>query len=297
MFFKGCPLRCFWCHNPEGLRKKIEIQFTPARCIGCGECARACPRGAQELAGGIRIYHRDRCAACGQCVALCYVESLQQIGQEINAQQAVAEVLRDRAFYEGGTGVMDAGGIHDGGVTLSGGEPMLQPALALEILAGCKANGIHTALETTAHYQWNTLAAALPLTDLFMIDIKHIDSQKHRTGTGVGNEQILGNIRRLAGTGKPIIFRTPVITRFNDTIAEIAAIARFIQELGSIPLPDGSLHPGRFSLELLAFHKLAAEKYSGLGLEYPAAHLEPPTKEHMAALTSAASAHVPARAR
>ncbi len=302
VFFKGCPLRCFWCHNPEGLRKKIEIQFTPARCTGCGECVRACPRGAQEFVDGIRTYYRDRCAACGQCAALCYAESLQQIGQEIDAQQAVAEVLRDRAFYEGGTGGMNtgginAGGIHAGGVTLSGGEPMLQPALALEILAGCKANGIHTALETTTHYHWDTLAAALPLTDLFLIDIKHMVSQKHRAATGVGNEQILDNIRRLAGTGKPIIFRTPVIPGFNDTIAEIIAIARFIQELDSIPLTDGSLHPGRFSLELLAFHKLAADKYASLGLEYPAAHLEPPTKEHMARLATAASAHVSTHAR
>ncbi|RPJ49916.1 MAG: radical SAM protein, partial [Chloroflexi bacterium] len=151
--------------------------------------------------------------------------------------------------------------------------------------------GIHTALETTTHYRWETLEKALPLTDLFMIDIKHMEPEKHRAATGVSNEQILANIRRLAGTGKPVIFRTPVIPGVNDTVAEIGAIARFIHELSCIPLEDGTLCPERFSLELLAFHKLAADKYKSLGLEYPAAHLEPPTKEHMANLASAASAH------
>lgn len=166
---------------------------------------------------------------------------------------------------------------------------MLQTDFALEILAGCRAQGIHTALETTTHYRWETLAKALPLTDLFMIDIKHLDPHKHRAATGVSNEQILANIRGLARIGKPVIFRTPVIPEVNDTPQEIGAIASFIHELGSTPLEDGSVCPERFSLELLAFHKLAADKYSSLGLEYPAAHLEPPTPEHMAELASAAA--------
>jgi pyruvate formate lyase activating enzyme len=283
IFFKGCPLRCFWCHNPEGLRKAVEIQFYPSRCIGCGECVLVCPQHAQELAGAVRMFHRELCNGCGECAKTCYAEGLQLTGQRISARRAVAEVLHDRAFYAGN------GSNAAGGVTLSGGEPMLQAAFALEILSGCKAEGIHTALETTAYCQWEMLESALPLTNLFMIDIKHLDPRKHQAATGVSNEKILANIRALANTGKPVIFRTPVIPTVNDTPEEIGAIAGFIHELGNIPLENGPLHPERFSLELLAFHKLASDKYKGLGLDYLAGHLEPCTKSQMAALARAAA--------
>lgn len=304
VFFKGCPLRCFWCHNPEGLRKAADIQFYAARCIGCGACVSACPEGAQQIimhADGSfeRIFDRALCNACGECVDTCFSGALEKIGQEISAQDVVTEVLRDRGFYTqnsgGGAtqtsgGATQVGGANSGGVTLSGGEPMLQPAFARAILAGCKAQGIHTALETSTCYRWEILESALPLTDLFMIDIKHLDDQKHRAATGVSNVQILANIRRLAYTGKPVIFRTPTIPGVNDTPEEIGAIAAFIHELSEVRLEDGTRHPERFSLELLAFHQLAADKYRSLGLEYPAAALQPPSKAHMTHLAQVAEA-------
>lgn len=276
VFLKGCPLRCFWCHNPEGLRIQPEIQFQPSRCIGCGECVRACPEGAQELGPEGRVYHRDRCVTCGECVEVCYSEGLQMTGKEMSVEQVVADVLQDRPFYESSSG----------GVTLSGGEPLLQHAFSHSVLVRCKEEGLHTALETTTHTKWEYIEAMLPVTDLFMVDIKHLDPLKHKEATGVSNELILANIRRLSATGKPIIFRIPVVPTVNDTPQEVGAIAAFVRELGTGRADGGA----GLSIELLPFHRLASDKYLSLGMDYRAAGLETPSKEHMAELTGAARA-------
>ncbi len=291
VFMKGCPLRCFWCHNPEGLKRQPEIQFYPSRCIGCGECARVCPEGAQELVGNgqdsiQRIYHRDRCVVCGECVETCYAEGLQLTGKEMAVDEVVDEVMRDRAFYETSAG----------GVTLSGGEPMLQFEFSRAILEECKAQGLHTAIETTTFCKWEYLEEIQPVTDLFMVDIKHLDPQKHLAATGVSNERILANIERLVMGEKPIIFRVPVVPTVNDSPDEIEAIARFVHRLSASrgqPGPDRQI-----SLELLPFHRLAGDKYRSLGLEYRASGLEAPGKDKMAALVKAAERYkIPVRSR
>jgi pyruvate formate lyase activating enzyme len=274
VFLKGCPLRCFWCHNPEGLRKKVEIQFSSSRCIRCGECAQACPEGAQVVTPDARIFDRKRCTACGRCVETCFAEGLQIIGTWRSAADVVNEALRDRAFYASS----------GGGVTLSGGEPLLQPGFTLAVLNALHAEGIHTALETTTYCSWKTLSAVLAATDLFMIDLKHLDPIVHQSATGVSNERILANTRRLAQTGKTIIFRTPVIPGVNDTPEAIQAIATYVRELGT--LRDD--HGAGLALELLPFHHLADDKYTSLGMEYQAASLKPPSKEHMFALAETA---------
>ena len=284
VFLKGCPLRCFWCHNPEGLRAKLEVQFQSSRCIGCGECARVCPEGAQELGADGRIYHRDLCVTCGACVDACYAEGLQLTGKEMTVEEVVADLLQDRPFYESS----------NGGVTLSGGEPLLQRAFTLAVLARCQEEGLHTALETTMHTSWETVEMALPLADLFMVDIKHLDPEKHKAATGVTNDLILSNIRRLAATGKRVIFRTPVIPGVNDTVEEIGAIAGFVRELMAGRADGGA----GLAYELLPFHRLAADKYKSLGLDYRAAELETPEKEQMAELVEVArAAGVVARSR
>jgi pyruvate formate lyase activating enzyme len=284
VFLMGCPLRCFWCHNPEGLRMKLEVQFTPSRCINCGACVQACPVGAQEIGSNGRLYHRDRCTASQACVAVCYAEALQFTGKEMTAEQVMAEVLQDRPFYASS----------GGGMTLSGGEPLLQHDFALAILQRSKAAGLHTAVETTTHTRWEHIEAALPLVDLFMVDIKHLDPQKHKLATGVSNKLILANIRRLARTGKPIIFRVPVVPTVNDTCDDIRAIACFVRGLMDSRADRGA----SISLELLPFHRLAADKYTSLGMPYLAAGLETPSIETMEKFAEAArQAGVPAQSR
>lgn len=284
VFLKGCPLRCFWCHNPEGLRPVVDIQFNPSRCIGCGACVDACDHDAQLLGPGGRIYRRDLCVRCGSCVPECYAEALQFAGQTMTTDQVLAEVLLDQRF----------GAASGGGVTLSGGEPMLQAEFALDILARCKAAGLHTAIETTTQTTWEHLEAALPLVDLFMVDIKHLDSAKHHAATGVSNHRILANIRRLAATGKPIIFRIPVVPTVNATPEEVGAIAGFVHALGATRADGGA----GLTLELLPFHRLAVDKYTSLGLDYRAADLQTPDKATMTELVAAARAQgVAARSR
>lgn len=277
VFFKGCPLRCFWCHNPEGIRLQPEIQFFPERCIGCGACLDACRHGAHATEGESRVYRREQCVACGRCAETCYAGALVLTGRRMTDEEVVAEVLRDRAFYE----------TSGGGVTLSGGEPLLQRDFAAAILARCRAEGLPTAIETAAHCRWQDLAVLLPVTDLVLMDLKLIDPARHREATGVSNERILANARRLVQAGKPVLFRVPVVPSVNDTPGDIAAIADFVRGLAE------EVGASRPSLELLAFHRLAGSKYQSLGMAYRAGHLEPLSKEQMAELAAVIEARLP----
>ncbi len=204
--------------------------------------------------------------------------------------EALQEARQDTAFYE----------TSGGGITLSGGEPMIQPAFVQAILVKAKAEGFHTAIETTCNVNWEVIEKILPVTDLFMMDIKHMDSEKHRAVTGVPNERILANARRLVETGKQVIFRVPVVPTVNDTVEAISAIAAFVASLvgpGSAMVKhivsaghdSNQHHPIETpDLELLPFHRMAGDKYHSLGLEYQAAALETPNKEKMSLLADAA---------
>jgi len=272
VFLKGCPLRCFWCHNPEGLRSGPELQVFPRLCIACGACGAVCSEGAQVIEGGRHEFRRDLCKGCGRCAQECFSGALVLVGRCMSVREVMEQILADRPFYE------QSGG----GVTLSGGEPLLQKRFAGSLLESCRKEGLHTAVETAGYYAWETLEEILPLVDLVMMDLKHMDTAKHRLATGVGNELILETARRLAGTETQILFRVPVIPGVNDTPEAVGGIATFVRDLSRKRDRDMTI-----GLELLPFHPLGSDKYASLGMDDPAAGMNALPRERLEELERA----------
>ena len=258
IFLKGCPLRCLWCDNPESQSMEPQMVFWDERCIRCDACMAVCPQSAivADEAGRKQV-SPDRCDLCGRCLEECYAGALERIGRLMTVDKVLSLVEEDRPFYE------QSGG----GVTLSGGEPMTQPGFSQSLLRGCQERGIHTAIETCGHAPWKVWQALLPHLDLILYDLKEVDSARHRRHTGVSNELILNNLRRLARTGKPIVVRRPVIPGYNDDEESIHALAHFVQELNTVR-----------GVNLLPYHRFGQGKYKRLGWEYPMGD-EPSLKE------------------
>jgi pyruvate formate lyase activating enzyme len=265
VFFKGCNLRCLWCHNPEAVERKPEIQFFPERCIACGACVDACPEGAQLLDGDRRVYQRNLCRLCFTCTQECFAEGLMVSGREVDLPGLLAEIEKDRVYYDRS----------QGGVTFSGGEPLLQVEFLAQVLAVCQESGIHCAIDTAGAVAWSQFEKVLEDTDLFLYDIKGYDEETHCQSTGVGNGRILDNLVRLSATGKEVWVRIPVIPGVNDSLEEIERIADFL-----VPLT------GVRWVELLPFHTLGAEKYPSLGRNYPMSGTIPPSQEKMNSLAA-----------
>ncbi len=248
VFLKGCPLRCAWCHNPEGLRPEADLMWYDARCIGARDCLRACPEGALTLdPGGMRI-DRQRCTRCAECVQACPSAALELIGQTWSPQALLDELLKDRVFFE----------TSGGGLTFSGGEPMIQSEFLESFLPLCREAGLHIALDTCGAAAWPRYAAVLPAVDLVLFDLKVLDTARHRAATGVGNEGILENARRVAGLGIPMWIRTPVIPGYTADSDNIRAIAEFIHN--DLPTVE--------RWDLLAYTNLGRPKYRRLDLPY-----------------------------
>lgn len=250
LFLKGCPLACLWCHNPESQRRAPQIMLRPARCIACGACVAECPQGAISWNGQGPRTEAALCIECGTCTAVCAAEAREVIGREVEAQAVLPELLRDRVFFD------ESGG----GVTFSGGEPLLQPAFLLALLQGCRAEEVHTAVDTSGAVPWSSLERVRPFVDLFLYDLKLMDDTRHRAATGAGNQLILQNLRRLAATGAAIQLRVALVPGQNDDEDNLRATAAFAAAL-----------PGLRGLSVLPYHASARDKYGRLGLPYPLA--------------------------
>lgn len=256
VFFKGCNLHCFWCHNPESIAPQKQLLLYPDKCIGCGACLTVCSRGCHQLQDGRKLFHREDCQACGSCAQQCYAQALVLSGEDRTSQEVLDIVLRDRTFYQ------ESGG----GVTFSGGEPMLQPDFLLELLKSCRAEKIHTAVDTAGNVPFSLYEKVIPYTDLFLYDIKSPNPDGYRKATGGDGEKIYSNLHRLVQAGKEIWVRVPVIPGFNDSASAMAGIGERI-------LASGHRGP----VELMPFHKLGSGKYNSLGEVYAAQKLDPPS--------------------
>ncbi|MBN1844793.1 MAG: glycyl-radical enzyme activating protein [Sedimentisphaerales bacterium] len=263
VFFKGCPLQCRWCHNPESWRPEPEMSWRRNRCNGCGRCAAVCPAGAIIMAAGLPRTDPERCSLCGRCVASCPADAREIIGRAWTTAEVMDTIRRDVIFYD------ESGG----GVTFSGGEPLQQPAFLRELLERCRREAIHTAVDTACHAEprvWQTIA---DLADLFLCDIKHMDNQKHREGTGVDNRLILANIRHLAEQARPLWIRLPILPGFNDDADNLARVVEFVGSLGGVR-----------RIDIIPYHRAGREKISRLSGIAGSGPGTPPSSEALEAI-------------
>ena len=248
VFFKGCPLHCPWCHNPEGLHNITQLFFSSTRCTGCGSCVQVCPQGCHRLAGGIHQIDRTACTSCGSCAEHCLPQALRLVGETRAMDSLLTDLLREKAFYE-------ASG---GGVTLSGGEPMAQPEFAAALLKALRAEGISTCVETSGACSVSVLQEVAPFVNLFLLDIKETDPARHQVYTGFPLDGIYQNLEWLNRNGYPILLRCPVIPGYNDRPSHFQAVATLAQRLDCVS-----------GIHLLPYHSLGLDKYNALGMTAP----------------------------
>jgi pyruvate formate lyase activating enzyme len=247
VFFKGCPLHCWWCHNPEGQNLRPELVYRETRCIGCGECVKNCPRKALSLVSQHATLNRKICDTCGICAQTCPSEALSIVGKDMSVEEVIREIETDRIFYDES----------EGGVTFSGGEPLLQPSFLNAILEECNERKIHTTLDTSGCASQGVVDKIRGKVDLFLYDLKIMDDANHRKYTGVSNRLILQNLQRLAKDGSNIVISIPIIPSINDDEDNILGAGEFIASL-----------PGVGQVSLLPYHRAGVDKYRNLGRAY-----------------------------
>ena len=244
VFLKGCPLRCLWCHNPESQDRRPELSFLQEKCIGCGWCFQQCPSGAHRAEGGRHILDRGQCIRCGKCAERCYSGALTMIGKEMNADEVIAEVSKDKSFYENS----------GGGMTISGGEPMEQFEFTRRLLAEAKKSGLHTCLDTCGFAPVKEYLELLPMVNLFLYDLKETNPDGHLEYTGVPLEPVLDNLAALDRAGAAIVLRCPVIPGLNDRREHFRAIASIAAGMANLR-----------EINLIPYHPLGESKLKRLG--------------------------------
>jgi pyruvate formate lyase activating enzyme len=260
---------CFWCHNPESLSAAKDILYYEEKCNRCGKCVQVCPENCLSIKEtGDLLINRAECTKCGKCVESCYADALKIVGHIVDIDTLMQEVDKDREFYE----------MSGGGITLSGGEPLLQARGCASLLESCKKRGIGTAIDTAGNVNWSEFELILPIVDYILYDVKTLNVEKHKDACGVSNRKVLDNLRRLSRCEVALIVRIPIVPGVNDTADDVGRIA---EEMASFP--------NLLKVELLPFHRLAAAKYRALGKVYGAENIKAPGKESMAELEKVVS--------
>ena len=261
VFFKGCNLHCAWCHNPESISARAEKMYAPAKCIKCGTCVEACPENAITLKPDGIITDAELCKLCGKCAEVCPTKAIEMSGKSMTVNEIMEVIEKERMFF-------DQSG---GGVTFSGGEPLVHTKMLIELLDECGKRGIHRAVDTAGNVNTETLLEVARRTDLFLYDLKMMDSVLHKKWIGAGNEKILHNLKALSKANSNIIIRIPFIGGVNDTAENIELTAKFIAEL------EGD----KKEVHLLPYHNIAQNKYSKLGKADHFEHLKEPDKQSL----------------